>query len=90
MENTDIRTWSNTKCFTIITIDVSFISLREVLPHAITRLDQAGSLIVLFKPQFEVGARNLRKTGVPKNDRIIASALTDFRAFVLGQGLYIE
>ncbi len=68
---------------------MSFISLREVLPHAQKLLTKTGSIVALFKPQFEVGARNLRKTGVPKNDLIVASVLTDFRAFVSLFGLYI-
>jgi 23S rRNA (cytidine1920-2'-O)/16S rRNA (cytidine1409-2'-O)-methyltransferase len=90
LENTDIRTWESTELFDVITIDVSFISLREVIPHAVKRLKDSGCIVALFKPQFEVGARNLRKTGVPKNDQVIASVLLDFRAFVSLYGLYIR
>ncbi len=37
----------------VITIDVSFISLRNVLPHAKSLLHPDGKIIALFKPQFE-------------------------------------
>lgn len=54
LENTDIRKWETDEKFDVITIDVSFISLREVLPHAKRLLVEKGKCIALFKPQFEV------------------------------------
>jgi 23S rRNA (cytidine1920-2'-O)/16S rRNA (cytidine1409-2'-O)-methyltransferase len=67
----------------IVLIDVSFISLREVLPH-IKTLCQAGSLIVaMCKPQFEAGEKDINR-GVIKNDALRRKILRDFEAWVKG------
>ena len=47
----------------IITVDVSFISLRLVLPVLIQLLKAKGSLILLVKPQFEAGREKVGKKG---------------------------
>ncbi|MBT9164400.1 MAG: 16S/23S rRNA (cytidine-2'-O)-methyltransferase TlyA [candidate division WS2 bacterium] len=60
----------------IITIDVSFISLNLIFPIAEQFLDENGIIIALFKPQFEVGPKEVRR-GIAKNkDAIINSLLT--------------
>jgi 23S rRNA (cytidine1920-2'-O)/16S rRNA (cytidine1409-2'-O)-methyltransferase len=46
------------------TIDVSFISLRLVLPQVRTLLSTDGAIIALIKPQFEVGKGKVGKGGV--------------------------
>jgi 23S rRNA (cytidine1920-2'-O)/16S rRNA (cytidine1409-2'-O)-methyltransferase len=48
----------------VATIDVSFISLRLVLPQVKTLLRGAGAIIALIKPQFEVGKGKVGKGGV--------------------------
>lgn len=61
----------------IVLIDVSFISLRDVLPHVKT-LCKPGSLIVaMCKPQFEAGEKDVNK-GVIKNDALRRKILKDF------------
>ncbi|RMH79588.1 MAG: TlyA family RNA methyltransferase [Acidobacteria bacterium] len=45
----------------IITIDVSFISVTKILSHVIKFLREGGVLLVLVKPQFEVGPQKVRK-----------------------------
>lgn len=49
---------------TLATVDVSFISLRQVLPHVRRLLDPPGEVIALAKPQFEVGKGRVGKGGV--------------------------
>ncbi len=62
----------------IIVIDVSFVSLRELLPHIVTNLCNSSSLIVaMVKPQFEAGKQQVNK-GVIKNDAIRRQILKDF------------
>jgi 23S rRNA (cytidine1920-2'-O)/16S rRNA (cytidine1409-2'-O)-methyltransferase len=39
-------------------------------------------MILLFKPQFEVGKQNLRKTGVPKDEKYIFQALQEFEKLI--------
>ncbi|HEX6439379.1 MAG TPA: TlyA family RNA methyltransferase [Candidatus Binatia bacterium] len=50
------------------TIDVSFISLRLVLPKVKTLISPGGEIIALIKPQFEVGKGKVGKGGVVRSD----------------------
>lgn len=62
----------------IIVIDVSFISLRDVLPHIARSLANPKTQIVaMVKPQFEAG-RNQTNKGVIKNDSVRRQILKDF------------
>jgi 23S rRNA (cytidine1920-2'-O)/16S rRNA (cytidine1409-2'-O)-methyltransferase len=49
-------------------IDVSFISLRLVLPAVVRRLARGGALVALVKPQFEAGRGEVPKCGVVKSE----------------------
>ncbi len=82
LENTDIRTWNGNEKFARITVDVSFISIREVLPSILNLLTPDGICILLFKPQFEVGPENLRKTGIPKSEAIRMRSVKDFETWL--------
>lgn len=67
-EKTDIRDFLTTERIDIIVIDVSFISLREILPHiAIDLADVNTQIVAMVKPQFEAGAK-LKHSGVIKNN----------------------
>ena len=50
-----------TPAFGIVTMDVSFISLRLILPVVPPLLDAGGDLVALVKPQFEAGPRRSRQ-----------------------------
>ena len=50
----------------IITVDVSFISLKKIIPAALPLLAPGGFLITLVKPQFEVGRYQVGKGGIVK------------------------
>ncbi len=50
-----------------IVVDVSFISLRHVLPSLVPRLRPGGLLVALVKPQFEVGREKVGKGGVVRD-----------------------
>ena len=56
--------------------DLSFISLRVVLPALVSCTDPAGDIVPLVKPQFEVG-REHAGSGVVRDPRLHASALVD-------------
>ena len=62
----------------LITIDVSFISLRHLLP-TLTKHFQTAQVIALFKPQFEVGRHALGKNGVVRDSKQIEHALAGFQ-----------
>ena len=62
-------------------IDVSFISLRLVLPRVRDLLSPPGDVIALVKPQFEVGKGAVGKGGVvrdPEQHQRVLNAITDF------------
>jgi 23S rRNA (cytidine1920-2'-O)/16S rRNA (cytidine1409-2'-O)-methyltransferase len=57
-----------------VTADVSFISLRLVLP-ALARCAPDAEWLLLVKPQFEVGPENVGKGGVVRDDALRAQAV---------------
>ncbi len=53
-----------------ISIDLSFISLLNVLDIAYKLLSNMGEIVVLIKPQFEAGRENINKNGIVKDKKI--------------------
>ena len=76
-EKTDIRDFATDQSVDIILIDVSFISLREVLPHLSELATRQTQVVAMVKPQFETGSR-LKNHGVIKNDTERRRILHDF------------
>ena len=77
-EKTDIRDFVTDQPIDIIVGDVSFISLREILPHVAKKLMQPSTVLVaMVKPQFEAGKGQVNR-GVIKNDKIRRQILADF------------
>lgn len=60
-----------------ISIDVSFISLRLVLPVAKKLLKEDGEIIALIKPQFEAGRDNVGKKGIVRDKNIHFQVIKD-------------
>jgi len=61
----------------LATIDVSFISLRLILPQVKQWLAPGGQVIALIKPQFEAGAEKLGKGGVVRDEQVHRAVLQD-------------
>lgn len=79
-EKTDIRDFTPGEMPDIVVMDVSFISLREILPH-IARISGANTLVVaMVKPQFEAGKSQVNR-GVIKNDSVRRQILKDFEVW---------
>ena len=77
-EKTDIRDFYADESIDIIVGDVSFISLREILPHVAENLMNTNTvLIAMVKPQFEAGRHQVNK-GIIKNDKVRRQILSDF------------
>lgn len=80
-EKTDIRDFvlgADADRPDIIVIDVSFISLRDILPHLVGRLCSRDTRIVaMVKPQFEAGRAQVNK-GIIKNDSVRRDILKEF------------
>lgn len=76
-EKTDIRQFTANQKFNIVLIDVSFISLRQVLPSVLKLSDKNTQIIAMLKPQFEADPKDANK-GVIKNDSIRRRILRNF------------
>jgi 23S rRNA (cytidine1920-2'-O)/16S rRNA (cytidine1409-2'-O)-methyltransferase len=88
MEATDIRTLSSARFDAapdLVTIDVSFISLKLVLPAALALAKTPAKLIALIKPQFEAGRAALNK-GVVRDPAVHTAVCDDIAAFVTSLG----
>lgn len=68
----------------IMVADVSFISLRDILPHAYELGGPNTQYVMMVKPQFEAGT-DVKHKGVIKNDTIRRRILKDFEAWVQKQ-----
>jgi 23S rRNA (cytidine1920-2'-O)/16S rRNA (cytidine1409-2'-O)-methyltransferase len=64
----------------IVVIDVSFISLREILPYVAKLSGRQTVVADMLKPQFEAG-HNIKHKGVIKNDAMRRMILRDFEAW---------
>jgi len=92
MEKTDIRNVSKDsfdRDIDFISIDVSFISLKLILPKAYELLSDDGNMAVLVKPQFEAGKSNIGKNGIVKSQKVHENVLTDIVGFACLTGFEI-
>ncbi|CAI2716915.1 TlyA family RNA methyltransferase [Nitrospina watsonii] len=67
-------------------IDVSFISLKLILPAVFAVMKEEGDLVALVKPQFEVGKDEVEHKGIIRDPAKHEKVLTDLTAFVVAQG----
>ena len=72
----------------LATIDVSFISLRIVVPAVLPFLKAPAHIFALIKPQFEVGKGQVGKGGVVKNADLRDAVIADLLHFFSGLGLH--
>jgi 23S rRNA (cytidine1920-2'-O)/16S rRNA (cytidine1409-2'-O)-methyltransferase len=63
--------------FNLVTIDVSFISLRHILPIVPSLLAPGAHVIALVKPQFEAGKADVGKGGIVRDERIHARVIDE-------------
>lgn len=75
------------ECIDIVTVDVSFISVTKIIPGAITFLCDGGRIIVLIKPQFEVGKGQVGKGGIVRDVRKRETAVEKVRNSMTEMGL---
>jgi len=66
----------------LVVVDVSFISLKLILPPLTDILTRNGEIVALVKPQFEVGKERLPDDGVIKNAADREAVLADIRSFI--------
>lgn len=87
-EKTDIRDFRTTEKIDLVLADVSFISLRLILP-AVARLVSGAPIVAMVKPQFEAGTTGLKHKGVIKNDHMRRDVLKAFEQWASQQFVII-
>lgn len=76
-EKTDIRIFKNAQTYDLIVCDASFISLTKIIPE-LPRFSKTGTeIILLIKPQFEVGKDYLGKGGIVNDEMRVVEAITE-------------
>lgn len=88
-EKTDIRDFIPRQVPDVVVMDVSFISLREILPHIAEISGKETRIVAMVKPQFEAGKHQVTK-GVIKNDTVRRQVLKDFESWVRGSFLILD
>ena len=73
----------------IATIDVSFISLKLVLPVVKNLLKENGEIIALIKPQFEVGRGEVGKGGIVKDEEKHKKVISEIKSFAIDSGFKV-
>ena len=91
LEGTDIRkvtaeTLGSMADF--ISADVSFISLKMILPKIHELLKEGSDAVVLIKPQFEAGRKDIGKHGIVNSKKVHERVLSEIDASVAGVGLF--
>jgi 23S rRNA (cytidine1920-2'-O)/16S rRNA (cytidine1409-2'-O)-methyltransferase len=88
MERTDIRTLNPARLSEppdFAAVDVSFISLKLVLPAVGNLLKQRASIVALIKPQFEARRGDIKK-GIVRDAAVHQAVCDEIAAFVVSQG----
>jgi 23S rRNA (cytidine1920-2'-O)/16S rRNA (cytidine1409-2'-O)-methyltransferase len=75
------------RIFDVVTIDVSFISLRHILPVLPPLLADGADVVALVKPQFEAGRAEVGKGGIVRNDAVRARVVAEVAAAADALGL---
>ena len=70
-----------------VSIDVSFISLKTVLPPVVQLMTDTGELVCLIKPQFEAGREKVGKKGVVRDPKVHREVILEVTLFAESIGL---
>lgn len=89
-EQTDIRDFQTDQDIDLVVADVSFISLREILPAVAKLCGKQAQIVAMVKPQFEAGHSELKHKGVIKNDKMRRDILKDFENWVQQKFIIID
>ena len=86
MERTNARDLPELPPLDLFVADVSFISLRKVLPSVASRLPACTPGVVLLKPQFEAGPADVPRGGVVRDEAVRRRVLEEFQEWALDEG----
>lgn len=96
LEGVDIRNTENLKeqieysSIDFCSIDVSFISLKKIIPYVLPFLTPEASIVCLIKPQFEAGRQAIGKNGVVKDPKAHDRVLNDLCGYFLSVGCTVQ
>lgn len=82
-EKTDIRDFKTDQTIDIVLIDVSFISLRAILPATLKLCNKNTHVVAMAKPQFEASNQSQKHKGVIKNDAMRRDILKNLENFLI-------
>ncbi len=91
MEKTNIRYLDTSlieEPVDLISIDVSFISLKHMFPVAAAVLSEDGMVVCLVKPQFEAGREQVGKGGIVRDAAVHKEVIRNVISYALDNGLY--
>lgn len=71
-------------------IDVSFISLKLIIPSLLSVLDDTFDIVALIKPQFEAGYQEVGKKGIVKDYKVHIRILQEMVDYITSLGLYVH
>lgn len=92
MERTNFRYVTHEKIpeqVDFASVDVSFISLRKILPVMRELLRDGGRAVCLIKPQFEAGRENVGKKGVVRDRAVHESVVASITEFAVESGFNV-
>lgn len=93
MERTNIRHLEKGRipdAVDVVTVDVSFISLKKVIPKVLEFISENGNILALVKPQFEVGKGEVGKGGIVRDEGKRLLSVKGVREFAENEGLRTE
>ena len=73
----------------LVVADVSFISLSLVLPSIVRYMKSGSQLVVLIKPQFEVGRAGIGRGGIVRDDALREASVARIRGEVEERGFSV-
>lgn len=71
-------------------VDVSFVSLKKIIPKLSEFMKEESSAAVLIKPQFEAGKSDIGKNGIVKDKKVHFRVLNELIAFFSQNGLAVK
>ena len=87
-EDTDIRDFNvDEGTYDIACTDVSFISIKLIIPHIFRLLKEDGTAVCLIKPQYELGRKALNKKGIIKDKRLAEKCAEEIKESLALSGL---
>lgn len=90
LENTNFRymdTSMITDSIDIVTVDVSFISVKYILAKIVEISHENTDIVILIKPQFEAGKENIGKKGIIKDRSVHLEVLNNFNNYCKNNNL---